>query len=639
MSAVYGLLRFDGRAVDPRDLQRMGQALAHRGPDGRDRMADGPLGLGHCLMRVNREDAFERQPLHDPQSGVTLVADCRIDNREELAAAFAFSPADAGGMPDSRFILEAYKKWGEDAPSHLIGDFVFALWDEGAKTLVIARDHVGQRYVNYHVGEGFFAFATEVKGLTALPVVPRGLSDAAIGHFLLHQRTPRAGATFFEGIAILPGGHTLTVRAGGAMELRRYWEPAADPSYLGMNEAGLVAACRRIAAEAVECRIRRLTAPPALLLSAGFDSGAIAGLCGPVLTAAGRKLIAVSSVLPEDYLGPLRSVRRWTEMCRRDMPYLDLHYFVRKDESLFANLERMFYTAEGPSIGLHHVRDAMYREAARAGARLLMDGLGGDDTINPRASSAAVYFLRRGDLGQFWRVLWAGVRAGDTGLPDVLRGIVAAFAPLWAKRAVRAVVRGFAPAWPESPVAAPFAAGLARAGTIDLDDVPGVPKPYQTPREARLRSLRNWIAAPRRNAGPETAAHGLELTRPFADKRVVEFGLAVPEKLYVKDGRGRYLTRAALRDVYPAEFQTRNQRQDALDPDLAGMLSASIPQLREELARMEDSRSLRPYIDFEKLKSNLEAVERKPALTVDAVTLFRTLHVARYIAWLRRDNI
>jgi len=88
MSAIFGVLRFDGAAVSASELQRMGAVLAHRGPDGRRSVADGRVGLGHCLLRVNQEDLFEAQPVRDPEAELTLVADCRIDNREALAAAF-----------------------------------------------------------------------------------------------------------------------------------------------------------------------------------------------------------------------------------------------------------------------------------------------------------------------------------------------------------------------------------------------------------------------------------------------------------------------------------------------------------------------------------------------------------------------
>jgi asparagine synthase (glutamine-hydrolysing) len=100
MSAIFGVFRFDGGMVSARDLERMGNALVHRGPDGRKFVADGAVGLGHCLMRVNQEDLFEAQPLHDREADLTLVADCRIDNREELAGIFGIAVAELQNMAD-----------------------------------------------------------------------------------------------------------------------------------------------------------------------------------------------------------------------------------------------------------------------------------------------------------------------------------------------------------------------------------------------------------------------------------------------------------------------------------------------------------------------------------------------------------
>jgi asparagine synthetase B (glutamine-hydrolysing) len=112
--SAFGVRRFGGSAVrrlavSERDLERMGNVLAHRGADGRKAAVDAAVGLGHCLMRVNQEDLFERQSLKDRDADLTLVADCRIDNRDALAEAFGLSAADTRDIADSAFILRAYK--------------------------------------------------------------------------------------------------------------------------------------------------------------------------------------------------------------------------------------------------------------------------------------------------------------------------------------------------------------------------------------------------------------------------------------------------------------------------------------------------------------------------------------------------
>jgi len=376
LGGIFGILRFDGREADRRDLERMANLLAHRGPDGRKCVAEAAIGLGHGLIRVTREDEFEAQPLRDREADITLVADLRLDNREELAAAFGIGAAELCDMPDSALLMRAYKTWGEDCAEHLLGDFAFAIWDGRARRLVLGRDHMGQRAIFHHRDADRFVFASDAKALHAYPEVPRTLTDAQIGRMLMHDLAPREDAA--DAINGVPAATVMTIGADGSLAKRRYWEPHADPAHEGRDEAYYIAAYRRVLGEAVACRLRRVARPPGLIFSGGYDSAAIAGLAGPAL--AGRKLIAAASVMPADYRGSIRHARPWVEMCARDMPYLDVHYVSREGKSILTGLEAAFLQNGGPLGNYHFVMNELLATLAQAGARLIMDGHGGDYT-------------------------------------------------------------------------------------------------------------------------------------------------------------------------------------------------------------------------------------------------------------------
>jgi asparagine synthase (glutamine-hydrolysing) len=70
-----------------------------------------------------------------------IVVDSRLDNRQELCHTFGWS--DVGLISDEHLILEAYRRWGENCPEHLLGDFAFAIWNTREKHLFCARDHLG----------------------------------------------------------------------------------------------------------------------------------------------------------------------------------------------------------------------------------------------------------------------------------------------------------------------------------------------------------------------------------------------------------------------------------------------------------------------------------------------------------------
>src|SRR5262249_5151330 len=139
MSAIFGILRTDGQDDSALDLERLAKALAHRGPDRVKVWRGGSMALGHCLLRVTQEDKFESQPLFDKEANLALVADARLDNRDELAAGLGFGQTWPPGTPDSAILLHAYKKWGEDCADRLLGDFVFVIWDGREGKIVFCR--------------------------------------------------------------------------------------------------------------------------------------------------------------------------------------------------------------------------------------------------------------------------------------------------------------------------------------------------------------------------------------------------------------------------------------------------------------------------------------------------------------------
>jgi asparagine synthase (glutamine-hydrolysing) len=644
VSAIFGVLAFDGRAIAERDLDRMGNVLAQRAPDGRKVVIEKPVGLGHGLMRVTAEDRHDAQPLRDREAGLILVADLRLDNRDQLAAALGIAPADLSGLADSALVLRAYRKWGEQCAERLLGDFVFALWDARAKKLVLARDHMGQRYVHYHRGHGFFVFATEFNALWAYPDVPRVLGEAQIGRSLIHARSQQPGQTAFDGIYGLPGATVMTVGADGATDSRRYWEPRADPAHENRDEAYYIAAYRRVLGEAVACRLRRNLRRPGLIFSGGYDSAAIAGLAGPALAGSGRTLAAAASVMPADYCGSIRHARRWVDMCARDMPHLDVHYVTREGTSVLTGLEQTFAAGGGPAGAYHFAHDELLASLARAGAQTVMDGHGGDYTLNPRGQAWLARLLASLRLGRFLAELRAYRRMTVNPQPlwaTLKSEVIWPLLPAPAVALWRRLRHGRAPVWRDQPIAEAFARRLIAQGTVDEGQLRVSIRANPDMRGQMASVLRRIGTGAAPGNAAAAARHGLELTRPFHDKRVVELALAIPQDLYVKHGRNRYLACAALKDIYPAEFQARWRKNDDEIPDFQRMAKSIEPQLLADIARMEKSDTLSRYIDFAKIRALLAARgpdDHNSGWEQETQLALRGFVAARYLEWFGQRN-
>jgi len=641
MSAIFGILRFDGKVVAGRDLERMSNTLRHRGPDGRKIVVEGRAGIGHCLMRVNQEDIFEQQPVRDRESGVILAADCRIDNRDELAGQFGIGAAGLRDMPDSALVLRAYKTWGQDCAEHLLGDFAFAVFDPRAGKLLLGRDHMGQRNVFYHQGENFFAYATELKALWALPDVPRRLQDEEIArHFHMVREPHSEGDTFYAGIRALAGGTIVTVAADRTLEIDHYWEPRADPAHENRDEGYYVDKYRSILTEAVACRLRRLSAPAALLNSAGFDTAAIAGLAGPIVIGQGRKLVSLSW-LGADPERPTRGdIRPWLEACRRVMPHLDIRQVTGDIASPLTGLERAFSVHDIPSGGTRRTSGYLFAAARSAGACLIMDGFGGDYSLNHRGQGALARLLRRGQLRRLLGELGPHLRAtGQSPWRMLSNEILLHLLPYWLIDWQRCVRQKGARAWfikalreIEGPYLRKLRKANAKTAKPPLESLP-----LTAMREINRRVANGVSREFAAGWAIPAAAHGLELTRPFHDKRVVEFGLAIPEDLYLKDGLNRYLARKALTDVYPPEFQSRGRLNvgalgDRPIQDLAA------PDLLAEAERLAKSEKLAAYFDFDRVRRELARPDRRGPAAEKKNAAVRAVLLAKFIEWFDGSN-
>ncbi|WEJ99710.1 MAG: asparagine synthase-related protein [Candidatus Sphingomonas phytovorans] len=636
MSALFGILRFDDEPASSRDVNRMANVLAHHGPDDRRTVVEGPVALGHCLLRVNREDWFEAQPIQDGE--LTLVADARIDNREALAAKIGIAEATLRDMPDSAVLLAAYRHWGDGFAEHLLGDFTFAIWNARSRVLLLGRDHMGQRGLFYHHGDTALVFATDVQALWAVEGVPRRLSEDALGRRLMMAVDRIPGQSLFEEITILPNATVLRFDDRGTVSSHRYWSPCAGVEHLGRDDAYFLETYRSTVEEAVACRVRRLIKPPALCFSGGFDSGSIAALAGPIVATQGGKLIAISSVLAEGEAFPFANNARAAVEAFRPYPFMDLHYYTRGDDHAFDDIETSFAATHNP-IGTQYVRRGMYRIAASTGARLVMDGHGGDYTVNMRSNGMLGRILLRGNVRLFVREFRLRMRKTRHRIHHVVRrDVLPGVLPLWALSVFFKARRGFRPFWWRNGVAPRFARALISRGAVDPARLH---RQYQT--ESRWEAyhqqlLRNTAAGPPAQR-ILASAHGLEFSRPFHDKRVVELGLAIPERLQFRDGLERYLARQAFADRLPASLLSHTLGNSLEDPDKFRMGKASAQGALVAARTLDRDGRLSYYLDFDMLEQVIAGVDqtrRKDHL--DLYNAVLKIAAARFVAWVDRSN-
>jgi asparagine synthase (glutamine-hydrolysing) len=224
---------------------------------------------------VTPESVREVQPLVVGET--VVVADARIDNRSELVADLGLG---AGEWTDVELIHEAYRAWGVESAARLVGDFAFVVWDGERRRVYGARDALGMRSLVYRLEAGRTLFATEVKQILAVPGVPARIFEPAVGVYLSGPYMPPEW-TFYEGIERLGPAHALVVERG-EKRVWRYWDVDPGHRIRYRREEEYAEHFLEVFREAVRARLRSVH-PVGLLLSGGVDSGSVAAVAGSLL--------------------------------------------------------------------------------------------------------------------------------------------------------------------------------------------------------------------------------------------------------------------------------------------------------------------------------------------------------------------
>lgn len=626
MSGITGIYHLDGRPVEGADLERMGRALARRGPAGAGCWTGGAAALGHRAARAGEAEA-PGLPLTAAEGALVLTADARIDNREELAAALGL---DRRAASDAALILAAYAAWGERCPERLVGDFAFALWDGWRQALFCARDVLGVRPLYYHHRPGrSFALASEIKALLALPQVPRRLNEERLGDYLL-PRFQDLSATFYRDVHRLPPGHTLTVTRDG-VRLRRYWSLDGVPEQAPRASEEQAAAFREIFVRAVADRLRD-GGPAGSMLSGGLDSSSVVCVARRALRPGEGTALHTFSAL----------FSRTPECDERDFIQTVLaaggltpHYVDADGLSPLEGVACSYQYHEEPFfLTDQHVHRAMYRQARDLGVRVVLDGLDGDATVShglPRLAE----LLRSGRWPVLRRETAALARHIGTPWGALLRRhAVGPFVPEAAWQARRVLSGRPGPVWGyDAAIRDDFA---RRTGLYERaqEERARFGRPAPTVREGHRRQLEGGLPSLMAEVTDREARWwGVEARHPFFDRRLVEFCYALPAEARLRDGWPRVVVRDAMRGILPEEVRLRAAKTDRNPSLVRRLLTLDRARLDDLIER--DPSAVAPYVDVDRLRLAYRRFAARPTVE-DLLTVWKTATLA---LWLRQADL
>lgn len=559
MCGIAGYVDFTAGVPDRAILTAMTKALGRRGPDASGIWADGPCGFAHARLSIIDVDGSP-QPMAFADSDVAIVYNGEVYNYRELRAELEALGASFQTQGDTEVVLRWLAREWSDAIPRFDAMFAFGAWDRSRQKLLLGRDPVGEKPLFYATpSPGVLVFGSELKALLEHPVLDPELNEDALRQALRFRAIYSADG-LSRGVRQLEPGAFLEFTRDG-LKTGRHFSVAdelrkARRVQVGADDGELIRRGHEIFIESVR---QRLVAdvPVGAFLSGGLDSSLIVAAMRAVRDP-GAQIETFSVGFEGDPHSELNFAQTVADACQT------LHRPITVGpEAYIRRLAELSACRDGPVSQPADVAIAEMSHLAKQTVKVALSGEGADEIFAgyPKHGYADPPWALRKAL----TILQPKLAADLVGLlgMDRRRALVAFRAMAGATEMGR-LVQWFSYFDREGlrelfPGLGWSGADMERTVTTQaaaLGDAAGA-NPLQ---RMQLVDFATWLPGNMLERGDRmTMAEGLEVRPPFLDKELVAFGLALPDRMKVRKGVGKWIVRQWAKDLLPPEIVNRGK--------------------------------------------------------------------------------
>jgi asparagine synthase (glutamine-hydrolysing) len=555
---IAGYVDFTAGTPDPKVLTAMTRALGRRGPDASGVWTDGPCGLAHTRLSII-DVAGSPQPMAFPDSDVAIVYNGELYNYRELRAELEADGERFRTIGDTEVVLRAVAREWNDALPRFDAMFALGAWDRSRERLLLARDAVGEKPLFYAApSPGVLVFGSELKALLEHPLVDPELDEDALRQ-ALRFRAVYSHDCLRRGVHQLEPGGWLQFDRESGVKTGRFFELATEVANArrqirGVDDEELIRRGRDLFMDSVR---QRLVAdvPVGAFLSGGLDSS--------LIVAAMRELRA-----------PDEEIRTFS-VGFADDPYSELKYaetvadafhtlhrpIIVGPEAYVRRLAELSACRDGPVSQPADVAIAEMSRVAKESVKVALSGEGADEIFAgyPKHAYADPPWALRKALS----IIQPAQAAKITGLMglDSRRTLVAFRAMAgtheldrlvqWFSYFDRDGLRDLFPGlgWSDRDMERSVAAQASALARV-ADEGPLF--------RMQAVDFATWLPGNMLERGDRmTMAEGLEVRPPFLDKELVAFGLALPDRLKIRGGVGKWIVRQWAKEFLPPAIINR----------------------------------------------------------------------------------
>ncbi|MEH7011464.1 lasso peptide isopeptide bond-forming cyclase [Neobacillus niacini] len=642
MSAITGLVHFNNEPIDHLHCFKLMKALDCFPADTIQTWQGENVFFGCHLQWITPESISECLPYYDFDRQLAITADAIIDNRYELFEKLQVKQSDQKAITDRELIMQAYQKWGEDAPKYLIGDFAFMIWDEKKKLLFGARDFSGGRTLYYQHHGQRFVFCTTIEPLLTLPYLQKQLNEEWLAEFLAISSvvdTVDVSITPYKGIVQVPPSHSILV-VGNKVSLKRYCTLTIKEQFKLKSDEEYVEAFQDVFNEAINSRLRSFRNVGSHL-SGGLDSGSVVSYAVRQLSRENKQLHTFSYIPPSDFIDytPKYLMPDERPLIHSTVQYvrgIKDHYLDFEGKNSFSEIDNYLEIMEMPYKFFENSFwiKGVFEKANEEGIGVLLSGGRGNLSIS--WGSALDYYatlLKR----MKWFKLFNELNQYSQNVGGArLRRI-----PGIAKMAFPFIDRVFSSGNQYSfPVLInqEFARrtdiynklkehGIDQSGWLASSNI------YKH-RQNHFEELFHWNAT-NTLATKLSLRYSLLKRDPTNDLRVIRFCLSIPEEQYVQNGLDRSLIRRSTEGYLPDNVRLNQRIKGVQGADWVHRMIPHWNVFMDELQQLSNDERILEFIDGPRIKKALlkakEELRPEYAANADYRLLMRSLIVYRFI--------
>ncbi len=223
---MCGIAGFAGACLgfNETSLRQMTATLRHRGPDDIgvffSKCGIGSVGLGHTRLSIIDLTQAAHQPMRF--DGFAIVFNGEVYNFADIKKELIGLGYTFDSHSDTEVVLKAYHKWGVNCLQRFRGMWAFAIWDDRTQKLALCRDRVGVKPLYYTLQNNTLMFASELKAICALHGFKKELNKNALPYFFKYGYIP-SPLSIYENVHKLDAG-CYAVFDGATLDVRRYWD-------------------------------------------------------------------------------------------------------------------------------------------------------------------------------------------------------------------------------------------------------------------------------------------------------------------------------------------------------------------------------------------------------------------------------